>query len=138
MILTMQDLKICYSLALEAREIMDMSESIRAMAERCTPSYSHGPKGSGISDKVGAGAVEIAEFWEKQIERAFSFLEHVTQVQIEINKLKDSYQRRVLQLRYIQGLPWNLVQMNVQYSESRAFYIHDQALKNLGIYESQE
>jgi hypothetical protein len=136
MALTLQDLKICYSLALEAREIMDMAESIQAMAERCTPSCSQTPNVFVVTDKVGDGAAELSEFWKRKEGVALKYLEHVTQVEVEIEKLQDSYQRRVLRMRYLQGYSWSLIQTLVQYSERSVFDIHKRGMENLGIIES--
>ena len=136
--LTMEDLKLCRTLASEAKEILDMIEEIRAISECVTLSSSPTGGAYGPSDKVGNGAAKSLDFQKSREETAAKFLDHVETVDSAIGRLQDSYQRRVLRLRYIRGLSWEAVQAVMNYSESRAYAIHATAIENLGIRETQE
>lgn len=136
MAITAGDLAVCYSLAIEAREILERADAMQNMAERCTPEYSSMPKPNSVTDKVGDGATDILDFWEERKETARSYLKHIAFVEKAIGELQDINQRRILRYRYIDGLLWKEIQLKTYYSERKVFGIYKDALKNLGIEQS--
>ena len=133
MCLTMKDLEICHSLAVEAREILERVDAIESLATRCTFGFSEAPGISTVSDKVGDGAAELTDFIQSRRKTAQAYFDHVAAVEYAIDGLADSYQRRVLRYRYVDGLTWDNIRLLLHYAEAQTFRIHAEALKNLGI-----
>ncbi|MDL2318210.1 DUF1492 domain-containing protein [Eubacteriales bacterium OttesenSCG-928-A19] len=131
--ITLHDLEICHSLANEAREIRERIDEIRCMAERCTPVYSRTPKGIGLSDKVADGAIEMADYFAEREEVAKKYTRHVRMVELAIDELEDSEERRVMRMWYVDGLMPSEIMAVMYLSRRTVYYRREEALKHLGI-----
>jgi hypothetical protein len=86
---------------------------LETSAYSCTSSITRMPHGSGVSDKIGKYAVEIAELKaliELNIQKCWHELNRLNRY---IQAVDDSLTRQVLALRYINGLSWLQVAMSI-------------------------
>ena len=131
--LTYEDLRICHSLAVEAREIMDRVDAMEAFAARSTPQYGATAAGPVTHDRVGDGAAQIVDYMAGRREVACAYFEHAAIVEAAIDGIKDSTQRRVMRLRYVDGMRWEQIQLITKYAEAQVYRIHAEALDEMKI-----
>lgn len=118
--LTYEDLRICHSLAVEAREIMDRVDAIEAMATRM---------GISSCNENGGSAFEVEDYVQGRRRVAQAYLAHVAAVKAKIEQITNDTQRRVLQLRYVDGMRWEQIQVMMSYSQSAVYAVHKSALE---------
>ncbi len=121
-----------------AREIDDYNQRIdraRAWAEGITqhPRPDGGISGGMTSDKVGDGAIELAEIEEMFADTIRRYRTHIAMVDEAIDDIPDANQRRVLRLRYMDGLLWTDIAKRTKYDERSCYRHHDAGLEALGI-----
>lgn len=90
------------------KDTADLIRTLREKAESTTPNLDGLPHGSGVSDKVGKAAAEIADL-EVQLleEKAESFM-RLAKIERVIFNLQGR-DRQLIQLKYIDGKSWEEV-----------------------------
>ena len=105
----------------------------RSLAEWVSPSLSGMPAGSGGPGRMIA-AVECLD--ELEAELAEQIVERVTirrEIGQAIDRLPDERLARLLRLRYIDGMTWDQVAVEMHYSYRQVCNLHSQALTRLKI-----
>lgn len=134
--LTYDDLKSCHALVREANDMMERIARLESLAERTTSPITPNSigYGGGISDKVGNSASALADMRTAAQERADAYFGHAQQVELAINALPDSLQRTILRKRYLDGMRWEEIAMDVHYSERHCKRVHKGGMIALGVW----
>lgn len=89
--------------------------------------------GSILPDKIG-GHVARLEQLEQLIDGKLGKLQELrTEIENVIGRVDDSLQRRLLHLRYIDGMKWEEVAVFMNYSWRQIHYCHSDALNKITI-----
>lgn len=128
--MTKNDLGQLHYLNKEIEMLKIRQRELRTIAEGTTTRITGMPFGSGISDKIGNYASEIADLdllITLNIERCWKELKQLNQF---INTIDDSQLRQIFSLRYINGLTWQQIAFAVGESdESYPRRLHNRFLK---------
>lgn len=111
--MTKKELSQLYYLNREIEEMKNRLEELECSATICTSSITGMPHASGISDKVGKYAAEIADLkslLDLNLKKCFYELSRLNRY---INSINDSEMRMILSLRYINGLCWEQVAQSI-------------------------
>lgn len=111
------------------QEILDEIQQLRM--DKMFPSVVNDgmPKGSeqrDLSDYVA----KLDELIEKLKQERFEKIKRMDDILCHISLLRDEDEKRVLRLRYIKGLKWEEVAVNMDYKWAQMHRIHSRALKN--------
>jgi hypothetical protein len=107
--MTKKELSQLYYLNREIEEMQIRLQELESLATCCTANITGMPHASGISDKVGKYAAEIADLkslLDLNLKKCFYELNRLNRY---INSIEDSEIRMILSLRYINGLCWEQV-----------------------------
>ena len=115
-------------------EIEDMEERIKrsgSSAIYATPEYSRGGRPQGThGDKVGNAIANMDDYRQKLEDKKFLAL----QVREAIESLSDTIQRRILSLRYLDGLKVGAVAKRIHYSRKQCWEMEALAFRTLRIH----
>lgn len=87
------------------------------------------PKGNYQSDLSDYAAIldeQIQLLKEERLEKARAY----SDIENQIRQMKNADEQRILRLRYIQGMKWEEVAVDMNYSWQHTHKIHARALKN--------
>lgn len=115
-----------------AKREQDILEEIRKLRmDKMFPSVVNDgmPKGSSQSDLSGYAAT-LDDLIEKLKKERLEKIQHLRKIEDQIGKMQDEDEKRVLRLRYIRGLKWEEVAMEMNYRWTQMHRIHGKALKN--------
>lgn len=116
-----------------AKREQDILEEIRKLRmDKMFPSVVNDgmPKGSSQSDLSGYAAT-LDDLIEKLKKERLEKIQHLRNIEDQIGKMQDEDEKRVLRLRYIRGLKWEEVAVEMGYSWKQTHRIHSQALIDL-------
>jgi hypothetical protein len=111
--MTKKELSQLYYLNREIEEMKNRLAELECAATVCTSTITGMPHASGISDKVGKYAAEIADLkslLDLNLKKCFYELNRLSRY---INGIDDSEMRMILSLRYINGLRWEQVAASI-------------------------
>lgn len=114
------------------KRIEEKYERIKALldsATRATPSM-EAERVSGTGEKSRLESVMIRKIdLERQLDKSIDKLNAQRfEIQNAIDAMEDSREKRLLELRYIDGRSWASVTTRMEISESMSFLIHEAAL----------
>jgi len=114
------------------KRIEEKYERIKALldsATRATPSM-EAERVSGTGEKSRLESVMIRKIdLERQLDKSIDKLNAQRfEIQNAIDAMEDSREKRLLELRYIDGRSWASVTTRMEISESMSFAIHEAAL----------
>jgi len=107
--LTKKDLSQLFCLNREIEQMQKRLQELESEATCCTPQITGMPHASGVSDKIGKYAAEIADLkglLDLNLRKCFYELNRLNRY---INSIDDAEMRMILTFRYINGLPWEQV-----------------------------
>lgn len=107
--MTKKELSQLYYLKKEIKEQQKRLEELETLATSCTAKITGMPHGTGINDKIGKYAAQIADLktlLNKNIEKCFDELNKINEF---INSINDSLIRQIITYRFIYGFSWNKV-----------------------------
>jgi len=107
--MTKKELSQLYYLNREIEEMQNRLKELETIAISCTANITGMPYASGIADKIGVYAAEIADLkslLDINLKKCFYELNRLNRY---INSIDDSEMRLILSLRYINGLSWQQV-----------------------------
>lgn len=104
--MTLADLNGLRYLDDEISDLEEQIESLRTQAEKCTQSFSDMPSGSGVSDRVGKMASQIADYTNLLVSVKADRIQKSAEIHSFLLGIEDDLIRRTFYLRFIQGLPW--------------------------------
>ena len=106
------------------------------MLERVTQSMERIPcAGSAEPDKISDGVVNLIEMERAAIQKYGAYLEYVKIVEHELDAIPDPNQRRILKLRYLDGLLWEEISEKTIFHERWCRELHNRGLKEIGLFE---
>lgn len=111
--MTKKELSQLYYLKKEIKQQQKMLEELEALATSCTSKITWFPHGTGIDDKIGNYAAQIADLKtliELNLNKCLCELNRLNQY---IQSVEDSDVRTILTLRYSQGLSWQQIAQNM-------------------------
>ena len=110
--------------AIERRinRLIDEKAAWNAKATATTSSFSDMPRSGGGSDKIQTTVEKIIEIEEK-LDREIDAL-----VEAAVEKLEDGRLRDVMRYRYIDGMKWEQIAVEMHYSYMQVCRLHGKAL----------
>lgn len=111
--MTKKELSQLYYLNREIEELKRRIEELECAATSTTTSITGMPTVSGVSDKVGKYAAEIADLksiLDLNLKKCFYELNRLNRY---IQSIEDSEMRMILSLRYVNGLCWDQVAASI-------------------------
>ena len=111
--MTKKELSQLYWLGREIEEQQRRLAEFETLATSCTSRITGMPHGRGVSDKLAAYTVEIADLRDlidMNLKKCFYELKRLTRY---INGIEDSQIRQILSLRYINGLSWQRIAFTI-------------------------
>jgi hypothetical protein len=111
--MTKQELSQLYYLNREIVQLQTRLLELECLATSCTAHITGMPHASGISDKIGEYAAEIADLkgiLDLNLKKCFYELNRINRY---IQSIDDSEMRMILSLRYINGLCWEQVAASI-------------------------
>lgn len=98
---------------------------LRTKAEHITPTLEGMPHGSGVSDKVGNGAVSIAMLENQLVDEKGRAMIELAKVQGVLFQLKaGSKERELMHKRYIKGMKWEDIANAMHYDVAYVIRLH--------------
>jgi len=107
--MTLKELSQLYYLNREIETLKRQLAEIECYAEGTTQSLSGMPHGGSTSDKVGAGAVRIADLKSKIKNRQIACWQEYCKLNDYISNIDDSFIRQIMSYRFVNGLSWQQV-----------------------------
>ena len=107
--MTKKELSQLYYLKKEIKEQQRRIAELETLAINCSTKITGLPTGTGISDKIGNYAAQIADLkalLDLNLKKCFYELNRIDRF---IQSVEDSQIRIILTLRYIQGLSWQKI-----------------------------
>lgn len=107
--MTKKELSQLYYLNREIEHLKTRIAELECVATSCTANITGLPHASGISDKIGKYAAEIAdlkELLDLNLKKCFYEFNRLNRY---IQSIDDTQVRMILTLRYVNGLCWNQV-----------------------------
>ncbi len=131
--MTKKELSQLYYLKKEIKEQQRRLAELEAVAINCSTKITGLPTGTGISDKIGNYAAQIADLkalLDLNLKKCFYELNRIDRF---IQSVEDSQIRIILTLRYIQGLSWQKIAYAIgENDEQYPRRKHNAFLRNVG------
>ena len=107
-------------------------DAVRSLCEKVTPSYSGMPQqpGNRTKDNSYLRLVTMSQKIDAEIDQ---YVDMRAEIQAAINTVSDMQLRTLLSLRYINGLTWEKIAVEMNYTYRNVLYLHGTALKQLAI-----
>lgn len=107
--MTKKELSQLYCLKREIKEQQKRIKELEAAATSCSSKIDGLPSGTGISDKIGKYAVQIADLKSLLYLNLKKCFYELNRLNHYIQSVEDSQMRMILTLRYINGLTWRQI-----------------------------
>lgn len=114
----------------EINDLLRQREAIMARLTRVTTSYSGMPGGGG-GDTMTDGIAKLIEVEGEINDRIDALIALRREIEGCIRTVDSSAQRRVLRLRYIEGMTWERVALEMHYERTQVWRLHGRALAAL-------
>nr|DAL51010.1 MAG TPA_asm: Protein of unknown function (DUF722) [Caudoviricetes sp.] len=114
----------------EINDLLRQREAIMARLTRVTTSYSGMPGGGG-GDIMTDGVAKLIEVEQEINDRIDALIALRREIEGCIRAVDSSAQRRVLRLRYIEGMTWERVALEMHYERTQVWRLHGRALAAL-------
>lgn len=111
-------------------ERLDQAQRIRERAERITQAFGERmPGGGGVRSPIEDAAVRLADL-ERRMERIVTeYCDLRTATEEILARMPTERERQLLELRYVEALPWLEVMEEMHYASTRSMHIiHGNAL----------
>lgn len=112
--------------------LRQLEEDIRELEEQCdsvTLQITGMPHASDLKDRTAELAVKLTELHEQALMQREQAWQKRTEIRERINSLGNWRQSRVLYLRYIAGMTWPQIAVEMDYTNMRGlFRMHGRAL----------
>lgn len=117
--------------------LLEEKERYKSIALKVTPTWSDMPKGGGGENPREAAICKIIDI-EKEIDKAIDeYVDLRVEIDLAINKIEDMELRLLLQYRYVDGITWEWVAVNMGFTFQWVHILHKRALEQLQIKNSK-
>ena len=116
--------------AIERRinRLIDEKAAWNAKATATTSSFSDMPRSGGGSDKIQTTVEKIIEIEEKLDHEIDALVDLRNRIETAAEKLEDGRLRDVMRYRYIDGMKWEQIAVEMHYSYMQVCRLHGKAL----------
>lgn len=116
--------------AIERRinRLIDEKATWNAKATATTSSFSDMPRSGGGSDKIQTTVEKIIEIEEKLDHEIDALVDLRNRIEAAVEKLEDGRLRDVMRYRYIDGMKWEQIAVEMHYSYMQVCRLHGKAL----------
>lgn len=116
--------------AIERRinRLIDEKAAWNAKATATTSSFSDMPRSGGGSDKIQTTVEKIIEIEEKLDHEIDALVDLRNRIEAAVEKLEDGKLRDVMRYRYIDGMKWEQISVEMHYSYMQVCRLHGKAL----------
>ena len=116
--------------AIERRinRLIDEKAAWNAKATATTSSFSDMPRSGGGSDKIQTTVEKIIEIEEKLDREIDALVDLRNRIEAAVEKLEDGRLRDVMRYRYIDGMKWEQIAVEMHYSYMQVCRLHGKAL----------
>lgn len=116
--------------AIERRinRLIDEKAAWNAKATATTSSFSDMPRSGGGSDKIQTTVEKIIEIEEKLDHEIDALADLRNRIETAVEKLEDGRLRDVMRYRYIDGMKWEQIAVEMHYSYMQVCRLHGKAL----------
>lgn len=111
-----------------ARAILNEIQDLKDLATKITVTFNDMPGGGGSIDKVGAIVAHIVDLQTELAVQAKTMKAEQEIVQAVIDAVDEPDLRQLLILRYINGLTWEKIAVDMNYSWRHTLRLHGAAL----------
>lgn len=111
-----------------ARAILNEIQDLKDLATKITVTFNDMPGGGGGVDKIGAIVAHIVDLQTELAVQAKTMKAEQEIVQAVIDAVDDANLRQLLILRYINGLTWEKIAVDMHYSFRHTLRLHGAAL----------
>lgn len=116
----------------EAAQIAEQIGQLRATAEAPRSQAMDGlPRSSGSGDAMAGIVAELVQLEEKYMAKLHRLNVAMAEVEDMIGSLEDPVERRLMRCRYIEGMVWEEVCVEMNYSWTQTHRIHGRILDKL-------
>lgn len=117
----------------EEKDIREEIAYWESRAQKVTASWSAVPGGGKGSDKVQTGAIKVVELRDSLMGKIEELAAVRAEIERAIGTVQDDTQRRLLRLRYIKGMTWERIAVEMNYSYRNTTRLHGFALESCNI-----
>ena len=116
--------------AIERRinRLIDEKAAWNAKATATTSSFSDMPRSGGGSDKIQTTVEKIIEIEEKLDHEIDALVDLRNRIEAAVERLEDGRLRDVMRYRYIDGMKWEQIAVEMHYSYMQVCRLHGKAL----------
>ena len=116
--------------AIERRinRLIDEKAAWNAKATATTSSFSDMPRSGGGSDKIQTTVEKIIEIEEQLDHEIDALVDLRNRIEAAVEKLEDGRLRDVMRYRYIDGMKWEQIAVEMHYSYMQVCRLHGKAL----------
>ena len=111
-----------------ARAILNEIQDLKDLVTKITVTFNDMPGGGGSVDKIGAIVAHIVDLQTELAVQAKTMKAEQEIVQAVIDAVDDANLRQLLILRYINGLTWEKIAVDMHYSFRHTLRLHGAAL----------
>lgn len=111
-----------------ARAILNEIQDLKDLATKITVTFNDMPGGGGSVDKIGAIVAHIVDLQSELAVQAKTMKAEQEIVQAVIDAVDEPDLRQLLILRYINGLTWEKIAVDMNYSWRHTLRLHGAAL----------
>lgn len=112
----------------KARAILNEINDLKDLATKITVTFNDMPGGGGSTDKIGAIVAHIVDLQSELAVQAKTMKAEQEIVRAVIDAVDDADLRQLLILRYINGLTWEKIAVDMHYSFRHTLRLHGAAL----------
>lgn len=116
--------------AIERRfnRLIDEKAAWNAKSTATTSSFSDMPRSGGGSDKIQTTVEKIIEIEEKLDHEIDALVDLRNRIEVAVERLEDGKLRDVMRYRYIDGMKWEQIAVEMHYSYMQVCRLHGKAL----------
>lgn len=136
--LTYDDLRICAALSREAEDLKEQTERLRSALEGGVAriGVAQGKKrGARTLDGMTEMIAALLELEEMYADKFSKYARHVKNVEHALDMVASPDQRRIVRMRYIEGLTWDKISRKLIMDERWCRRLANKAIKSLDIHE---
>lgn len=113
--------------------LIEDAERLRTRAEKITPTLTGLPQGGDGENQREVAICKLVDLNNEIDEKIDLYVDLGREIRGNIDSVPDVILRTILLLKYIEGLTWEQIAVDLQYSWRNVHYLHSRALKEFNI-----